>query len=88
MPSLSVQGIGADLQAQEINVELIQTVDGRIKSWLSADGVFELQRLFLLDLEKLMKKNESEEPEPEPVPAPPWHVALKKNGGYQLGPGF
>lgn len=78
LPSLSVQGIGADLQAQEINVELIQTVDGRIKSWLSADGVFELQRLFLPDLEKLMKKNESEEPEPEPVPAPPWHVALKK----------
>jgi outer membrane protein OmpA-like peptidoglycan-associated protein len=78
LPSLSVQGIVADLQAQEINVELIQTVDGRIKSWLSADGVFDFQRLFLPDLEKLMKKNESEEPESEPVPAPPWHVALKK----------
>ncbi len=78
LPSLSVQGIVADLQAQEINVELIQTVDGRIKSWLSADGVFDFQRLFLPDLEKLMKKNESEEPESEPVLAPPWYVALKK----------
>ena len=78
VPSLSVQGIGTDLQAREINVELIQTVDGRIKSWLLADGVFDFQRLFLPDLEKLMKKKAPEEPKPEPVPAPPWHMAVKK----------
>lgn len=78
LPRLSVQGIGADLQAREINVDLIQTADGLIKSWLSADGVFELQRLFLPDLEKLIKKNANEAPEPEPGPAPPWLVALKK----------
>jgi hypothetical protein len=78
LPSLSVQGISADLRAQEINVDLIQTADGRIKSWLSADGVFDFQRLFLPDLEKLFKKNESEAPEPETVLAPPWHVTLKK----------
>jgi hypothetical protein len=40
------------LQAREINVELIQTADGRIQSWLSPEGTFELQRLFLQDLEK------------------------------------
>ena len=78
LPAFSIKGIGADLQAGEMNVELIQTADGRIQSWLSPEGTFEPQRLFLQDFEKLMKKKKTEEPEPEPAPAQPWRVALKK----------
>jgi outer membrane protein OmpA-like peptidoglycan-associated protein len=78
LPAFSIKGIGADLQAREMNVELIQTVDGRIQSWLSPEGTIELQRLFLQDLEKLMKKKKTGEPEPDPAPAQPWQVALKK----------
>ncbi len=78
LPAFSIKGIGADLQAREINVELIHTTDGRIQSWLSPEGTFELQRLFLQDLEKLMKKKKTEEPELEPAIAQPWQVALKK----------
>jgi hypothetical protein len=57
---------------------LIQTADGRIQSWLSPEGTFELQRLFLDDLEKWQQEKKTEEPEPEPAPAQPWLVALKK----------
>ena len=78
LPAFSIKGIGADLQAREMNVELIHTTDGRIQSWLSPEGTFELQRLFLQYLEKLMKKKKTEEPELEPGIAQPWQVALKK----------
>jgi hypothetical protein len=78
LPTFSIKGLGADLQAREINVGLIQTADGRIQSWLSPEGTFELQRLFLDDLEKWQQEKKTEEPEPEPAPAQPWLVALKK----------
>ena len=78
LPAFSVDGIGADLQEREIIVEHIQTTDARIQSWLSPDGTFELQRLFLPDIEKLMQKKKTEESEPESTPAQPWRVALKK----------
>jgi outer membrane protein OmpA-like peptidoglycan-associated protein len=78
LPTFSIKGLGADLQTREINVGLIQTADGRIQSWLSPEGTFELQRLFLDDLEKWQQEKKTEEPEPEPAPAQPWLVALKK----------
>ncbi len=77
LPAFSIKGIGADLQAREMNVELIQAADAKIKSWLAADGSFALRNLFLPDLEKLMKKK-TEDPEPEPAIDQPWQVALKK----------
>ena len=76
LPTFSIRGIGADLQARDVNVEFVGTTEGRIHSWLSPEGTFELQRLFLKDIEKWRKK--TEEPEPEPSPAQPWLVALKK----------
>ena len=78
LPTFSIKGIGADLQAREVNVELVETLNGRIHSWLSPEGTFELQRLLLSDLEKWSKIEKAAAPEPEPVPIQPWHVALKK----------
>lgn len=78
LPAFSVDGIGADLQEREIVVEHIQTTDARIQSWLSSDGTFELQRLFLPDIEKLMQKKKTGESKQESTPTQPWRVALKK----------
>jgi outer membrane protein OmpA-like peptidoglycan-associated protein len=78
LPAFSIKGIDTDLLAREVNVELIETADGRIYSWLSPEGTFELQRLFLQDIEKWQQEKKSEEPDPEPVLAQPWQVALKK----------
>lgn len=78
LPAFSIMGIGADLQARKINVERIHTADGRIQSWLSPEGTFELQQLFLQDFEKWMKKKKTGDSGPEPAPVHPWQVALKK----------
>ncbi len=78
IPTAAVQGIGANLDTREITIETIQTADARIKSWLGEDGQFELQRLFLSDLEKFKAQKTPGTPEPETAPGPPWHLALKK----------
>lgn len=78
LPAFSIKGIDADLQAREVNVELVETAEGRIHSWLSPEGTFELQRLFLQDIEKWQQEKKTEGPEPEPAPPQPWLVALKK----------
>jgi outer membrane protein OmpA-like peptidoglycan-associated protein len=86
MPAFAVKGIGADLQAREVNVELVETVDGRIHSWLSPEGTFELQRLLLSEFEKWSKMEKAEALEPAPVQ--PWQVALKKMEVKDWGLGF
>jgi len=78
LPALSIKGVGADLQACEVSVELIETADGGIHSWLSPEGTFELQRLFLQDIEKWQQVKKTEGSGPEPAPARPWQVSLKK----------
>ena len=78
VPSLDVQGIGADLQRRAIQVGSIQTEEGNIKSWLAADGTFKLQNMLLADLERLTKKTQTEKSKPETTPAPPWQVTLDK----------
>jgi outer membrane protein OmpA-like peptidoglycan-associated protein len=88
LPAFSIKGIDTDLQAREVNVELIETADGRIHSWLSPEGTFELQRLFLQDIEKWQQEKKSEEPDPEPAPAQPWQVALKKMEVREWGLAF
>jgi hypothetical protein len=57
LPAFSIKGIGADLQAREINVELIQTADGQ-DSILAVAGRFLRPAAVLPDLEKLMKKED------------------------------
>jgi outer membrane protein OmpA-like peptidoglycan-associated protein len=78
LPVLTVEGIGADLGTREINVEMIRAADAKIKSWLSADGTFGLQNLFLPDLEKLRAEKASDATEPETAPAKQWQVTLEK----------
>ena len=77
LPVFSVKGMGADLQDREITVEQIHAADGRIQSSLLPEGSFELQGIFLPDLENLMQKIKSKEPDESP-PAQPWRVVLKK----------
>jgi hypothetical protein len=78
LPTFTRDGIGADLQAREINVESIQTANAQIRSWLAADGSFALQNLFLADMEKLMEKKAADKPDTQTPPAQPWHLTLKK----------
>jgi outer membrane protein OmpA-like peptidoglycan-associated protein len=78
LPTFAMEGIGADLQAREINVESIQTANARIRSWLAADGSFTPQNLFLADLEKLMEKKAADQPDTQTPTAQPWHLNLKK----------
>jgi len=78
VPSLAVKGIGANLQDREVSVASVRTAGGRIHSWLSPEGTFELQRLFLHDLEKLSRTEKAEKPKTEAVATSPWRVALKK----------
>jgi hypothetical protein len=76
LPAFSIKGIGADLRAREATIEHIQMVDGRIQSWLSTEGAFELQHLVLQDVEKLKQIKKSANDEPEQAPANPWQVAI------------
>ena len=65
IPAFSMRGMTADLKEREIVVDRIQSTDAAIKSWLSADGSIELQRLFQADLQKLTAMKTSGAPEPD-----------------------
>jgi hypothetical protein len=78
IPAIAVEGIAADLQTRRMGIESLQTADGRIKSWLTADGTFALRDLLLPDLGKLRKPEPSGESDPVPAPAPAWQAILKK----------
>jgi hypothetical protein len=43
-------------ETREIVVEQVKTADARIESWLAPDGTFNLQRLFMPDLQKLKER--------------------------------
>jgi hypothetical protein len=77
LPAFSIKGIGADLRTREVTIEHVQMMDGRIQSWLSPEGTFELQHLVLQDIEKLKHFKKSEKAEPEQAPARPWQVAIQ-----------
>ena len=78
IPTFTVHEIGADLQAREAIVGTIQTADGKIRTWLAPDGTFELQYLFLENLEKLKAQKATDKKETELSPGPPWQLLLKK----------
>jgi ABC-type nitrate/sulfonate/bicarbonate transport system substrate-binding protein len=54
LPTLSIQGIAADLKDREIVVDRVSSADAAFKSWVAADGTLELQNLFQPDIEKLV----------------------------------
>ena len=78
VPTLSVQGIAADLQARKIVVDRIQTAGAAFKSGLAKDGSLELQRLFQPDIEKLMEMKTARAPATETVESSPWQATVNQ----------
>ncbi|UCD34468.1 MAG: DUF748 domain-containing protein, partial [Nitrospiraceae bacterium] len=88
LPSLSVQGISADVKARELVVEGIKTADARIESLLGPDGTFKLQSLFLPDLQKLMEMKKTGSSEPKAGADQPWHATIHKIEVINWGAAF
>ena len=78
VPTLSVQGLAADLQAREIVVDRIQSAGAAFTSGLAKDGSLELQRLFQPDLEKLMEMKAARAPATETVESSPWQTTVNQ----------
>jgi outer membrane protein OmpA-like peptidoglycan-associated protein len=78
IPSFSVQGIRADVGAQEIVVEQVKTAGARIEFWLAPDGTFNLQSLFIPDLQKFKETKKSSLTEPKTTASSPWHATIHK----------
>ncbi|MBE9530198.1 MAG: DUF748 domain-containing protein [Proteobacteria bacterium] len=78
IPSFSVQGISADVEAREIIVEQVKTAGARIESWRAPDGTFNLQSLFIPDLQKLKEMKKSSSTEPKTAASSPWHATIHK----------
>jgi outer membrane protein OmpA-like peptidoglycan-associated protein len=78
IPAFSVQGASVDVKAREIVVEQVKTADVRIASWLNSDGTFNLQSLFMPDLQKLAETKKSGSTEPKTAENSPWHVTIAK----------
>jgi len=82
LPTLSLDGISADLNARKIVVDRLKSTDAVFKSWVAADGSSELQNLFQPDIEKLMAMNASETPDantdikPEKTGEAPWEASI------------
>jgi outer membrane protein OmpA-like peptidoglycan-associated protein len=78
IPSFSVQGISADVDAREIVADQVKSADARIESWLTPDGILHLQRLFITDLQKLEQTQESGSTAPETAESSPWLATIRK----------
>jgi outer membrane protein OmpA-like peptidoglycan-associated protein len=77
IPAFSVQGIGVDLEAREVEIASVQTADASIKSWLAADGTFALQKLLLPD-QGASKEKADDDPVSEKAPSQPWLATIGK----------
>ena len=78
IPSFSVQGISADVEARQIVVEQVKTADARIESWLAPDGSFNLLSLLVPDLQKSEETKKSEPTEAQTASNSPWHATIHK----------
>jgi hypothetical protein len=78
IPSFSVQGISADVEAREIIVEQVKTAGARIESWIAPDGTFNLQSLPMPDSQKLKEMKKSSSTEPKTAASSPWHATIHK----------
>ena len=78
IPSFSVQGISADVEAREIVVEQVKTAGARIESWIAPDGTLNLQSLIKPDSQKLKETKKSGATEPKPAASSPWHAIIHK----------
>jgi outer membrane protein OmpA-like peptidoglycan-associated protein len=78
LPTLSVQGVAADLQARKAVVDRIFTANAAFKSWVAADGSSELQRLLPKDIDETKATRETANPPRQPAESAPWQVAVKQ----------
>ena len=78
IPSFSVQGVRADVEAREIVVEQVKTADARIESWIAPDGTLNLQSLIKPGSQKLEETKKSGSTEPKPPASTPWHATIHK----------
>lgn len=88
LPSVAVRGAAMDLQQREISVQQVDTLNGRIQSWLSPDGALKLQSLFVGDLERALKLLPTDKADKEASPAAggrPWQVTINQvtAAGYE-----
>jgi len=78
IPSFSVQGISADVEARAIDVKHVKTAGAKIESWIAPDGTFNLQSLLKPDSQKSKEKEKSGSTEPKPAAGSPWHAIIHK----------
>lgn len=78
IPSFSVRGISADVDARKIVVEQVKTDGARIESWIASDGTFNLPSLFRPALQKSKEKEKSDSTEPKTPASSPWHALIHK----------
>ena len=85
IPSFSVQGISADVDARKIVVEQVKTDGARIESWIAPDGTFNLQSLFMPDLQKSNEREKTGTTEPQTPASSPWYATIHKIGVSNWG---
>jgi hypothetical protein len=78
LPTLSIRGIAADLNAREVKADWIQTADAVFKSWVATDGSSELQNLFQPDIDRLLALKSQTDPATEAASteAAPWEATV------------
>jgi hypothetical protein len=78
IPSFSVQGISADVEARAIDVKHVKTAGARIETWIAPDGTLNFQSLLKPDSQKSKQKEKSGSTEPKPTAGSPWHAIIHK----------
>ena len=78
IPSFSVQGISADVEARAIDVKHVKTAGARIESWIDPDGSFNLTSLLRPDSQKSKQKEKSGATKPKPAAGSPWQATIHK----------
>jgi outer membrane protein OmpA-like peptidoglycan-associated protein len=76
VPSLTVEGIDADVENREIVVDQVRSVDGKIQSWLAPDGTLKLRSVLLPHGKKSADKEEPEPSETDEPPSRPWYATV------------
>jgi outer membrane protein OmpA-like peptidoglycan-associated protein len=77
LPTLSVEGLAADLLSRKAAVDRIFTADAAFKSWVAADGSSQLQRLITENMEKTTADEENAIAPPQSADAAPWQVLVR-----------
>ncbi len=77
LPSLSVEGLRADLKRREVVVGAVRSAGAQIDAWLSPEGVFMPAALLQSDLEALAKPEEAEAASDAQTEDAPWLATVE-----------